>query len=589
MTDSGKSNRLRFGEFAADLTTSEVFRHGAKVPLQDKPFQILALLLRRPKQLLARQEIIRDVWPDTFVEGDLCLNVAIRRLRSALSDDASHPRFIETVGSHGYRFIAAVHSSPVPEVEVSDRERPRVAVFPLKSFMAAQSDSLAASITELLTIQLRRMNPPFAIITPEFTAERAHKGKSTISLCHEVSADYVLVGAVLQSDGDVRVTVKLLDCRAQACLWAESYTRQGKDRFGIEEEISRNIACSVIQAIPIPLRPSHLQLVPQSAHESYLHGCCFFSKLTEVAIDRCVPLFDKAVRECPKFALAWAALANAHCALARLGIAPSRKVFPKVKSAADKALDIEDLAEARTALAYYHFLYEYDWNAAEASLVRALTIDSRHPLALGGYAQLLVVLGRPEDGVAMMRRACDLDPFSSYTRIMLGWTLYYSKNYEAASSQLKHAVELDPSLWIGHTSLGMVLERLGHLEEAIAEFRLAVEHSDNSFLAKAHLAYGLAKRGDKAGAAEILSSLLKLRQRHYFSPYWIAVVYTALDELSEALKWLAIATEERCSWIVFAREDPKFSALHADPHFRHVMDRVAVHTLEHVSPSGFSD
>ena len=208
MTDLEKSNRLRFGEFAADLTTGELFKHGAKVPLQDKPFQILALLLRRPKQLLLRQEIIRNVWPDTFVEGDLCLNVAIRRLRSALNDDASHPHFIETVGSRGYRFMAAAHGSPTSEAVVSDSERPRVALFPLKSFMGAQSDSLAASITELLIIQLRRMNPPFAIVTPEFTTERAHKGKSTLSLCREVSADYVLVGAVLEADGEVRVTVR---------------------------------------------------------------------------------------------------------------------------------------------------------------------------------------------------------------------------------------------------------------------------------------------------------------------------------------------------------------------------------------------
>src|SRR5271157_5956594 len=157
MSDLGKANRLRFGEFAADLTAGEVFKHGTKVPLQDKPFQILALLLRRPKQLLSRQEIIRNVWPDTFVEGDLCLNVAIRRLRSALNDDASHAHLIETVGSHGYRFIAAVHGSPTSEAVVADRERPRVALFPLKSFMGTQSDCFAASITELLIIQLRRM------------------------------------------------------------------------------------------------------------------------------------------------------------------------------------------------------------------------------------------------------------------------------------------------------------------------------------------------------------------------------------------------------------------------------------------------
>jgi hypothetical protein len=108
------------------------------------------------------------------------------------------------------------------------------------------------------------------------------------------------------------------------------------------------------------------------------------------------------------------------------------------------------------------------------------------------------------------------------------------------------------------------------LDKAVAEFRLAVEHSDNSSLARAHLAYGLARQGDKAGATEILNSLLKLRQKRYFSPYWVALIQTALN--SEALKWLEIAREERCSWFVFAREDPKFAVLHSDPRFRQLAE-----------------
>lgn len=591
MTEARKSNRLRFGDFAADLTTGELFHHGARVALQDKPFQILALLLQRPKQLVSRPEIIRNVWPDTFVEGDQCLNVAVRRLRAALHDDASHGHFIETVGSHGYRFIGAVHVSPVAETAPPSTERPRVAIFPLKAMMGCEPDSFAPSMTEVLITQLRRMNPPFVVVTPEFTTERAHKGKGTLSLCRQASVDYVLVGAVSASTKQVRVSVRLLNCQAQACIWAESYIRQTEDLFAIQDEIGRDIACAIIQSIPVSSRPSHLQLVPPGAHAGYLHGCYFLSKLTEAAVDRCIPLFDEAVRECPQFALAWAALANSYCVLARLGVLPSRKAFPRVKASAEKALEIEDLAEARTALAYYHLLYEHDWNAAEADLVRALAIDPGYPLALGGYAQLLAALGRHKDAVAMMRRACDLDPFSGYTSIMLGWVLYYAGDYEGALAPLKHSMELDPSLWISHTTTGMILERLGRMEEAVAEFRLAIEHSGQSALAKAHLAYGLAKLGDKAGATDVLNTLLRLRQRRYFTPYWIAAIHMALNAPSEALKWLEMATEERCSWILFAREDPKFAALRSDPRFQHVVDatnppRVLSGTVRESSPGG---
>jgi DNA-binding winged helix-turn-helix (wHTH) protein/tetratricopeptide (TPR) repeat protein len=569
-----KPNGLRFGGFVVDLATGELFKHGAKVPLQDKPFQILALLLKHPNELLSRQEIIRTVWPDTFVESDLCLNVAVRRLRAALGEDTAHSRFIETVGSHGYRFIGNVHGFVVPAPAPHSREGPRLAVFPLKPAQGTQSESLASSLTELLIIQLRRLNSRIFVITPEFTTERAPKGRNTVSLCQDVSADYVVVGAVSEANGQVRVTVRLLSCHAQSCLWAESYTRSKKDLFAIEEEISRNIAILVLQTIPNLQHTSQLQLAPQSVREKYLHGCALLAKLTEPAIDRCVPLFEEAAKKYPQFPQAWVSLGNAYCALARLGIVPSRKVFPRVKTAAERALELEDLAEARTALASYYLFYEHDCNTAETNLVRALALDPRCPLALGGYAQLLAALGRHEDSIGLMRRAYDVDPFSSYTGVMLGWALYYAKNYEAALSQLKHVSEIGSSLWIGHTAMGMVLERLQRTEEAVGEFRLAVEQSDQSSLAKAYLGYGLARAGDRVGATEILNCLLNRRKRHFFSAYWIAVIYVALNEPTSALKWLELAIEDRCSWIVFLREDPSFTEMRLDQHFRGLLDRI---------------
>lgn len=572
MVGPENSSRLRFGGFVVDLATGELFSRSARVPLQDKPFQILALLLRRPKQLVSRSEIIRTVWPGLFIEGDLCLNVAIRRLRSALQDDTANPRFVETVGSHGYRFIAAVHGAPASEPAPTSGGRPRLAVFPLKCLMELEADSLPPSMTEQVITQLRRIDPPFVIITPEFTTEHSPKGKSTMTLCRKVAADYVLVGAISGAGGQARVTVRLLNCHSQACVWAESYTMPADALFAGQEETSRKIAASVVRSLPFPLHPSHLHLVFPAAHENYVQGSHFLSRLTELAIERSIPLFQDAVREYPQFAMAWAALANAHCVQARMGVVPSRKAFPELKSCAEKASEIEDLPETRTALAYYHLLYEHDWSAAEAALVRALAMDPGCAPALGAYAQLLAIAGKHEDAVAMMRRACDLAPFSGYTAVMLGWALYYAGDYEAALSQLKHAMELDASLWVGRVGLGMVLDQMGRTDEAIAEFTLAVEHSDNSALTRAHLAYGLARRGDKAGAAEILDSLLSLRRKHYFSAYWIAVIHTALNDRLEALKWLETAKAEHCSWFVFAHEDPKFAVLRSDAQFQRLME-----------------
>jgi DNA-binding winged helix-turn-helix (wHTH) protein len=100
---------LRFGPYEADLATGELKKDGARVSLQDKPFQILALLLRRPGELVTREELRAQLWPaDTFVDFEHGLNTAVKKLRQALDDSAEEPRYVETLPKRGYRFIAPV-------------------------------------------------------------------------------------------------------------------------------------------------------------------------------------------------------------------------------------------------------------------------------------------------------------------------------------------------------------------------------------------------------------------------------------------------------------------------------------------------
>src|ERR1700730_5621113 len=105
------SNTVRFGIFEANFETGELRRNGARVKLQDQPFQLLALLLARPGEIVTREELRSQLWSDdTFVDFDHGLNAAIRRLRDALGDCADNPRFVETLSRRGYRFIAPVQA-----------------------------------------------------------------------------------------------------------------------------------------------------------------------------------------------------------------------------------------------------------------------------------------------------------------------------------------------------------------------------------------------------------------------------------------------------------------------------------------------
>src|SRR6202048_861695 len=117
------SNIVRFGIFEANLETGELRRNGAKVKLQDQPFQLLALLLARPGEIVTREELRSQLWSDdTFVDFDHGLNAAIRRLRDALGDSADNPRFVETLSRRVYRFVAPVQAKTNGASEMEPQE-----------------------------------------------------------------------------------------------------------------------------------------------------------------------------------------------------------------------------------------------------------------------------------------------------------------------------------------------------------------------------------------------------------------------------------------------------------------------------------
>jgi len=129
MTYPQPSRRYRFGVFEADATLGELRRQGVRIKLNAQPFQVLVMLLQRPGELLTREEISRELWPDgTFVDYEHGVNSAVNRIREALGDTAGNPRFIETLARRGYRFVAPVEpitrnedsSAPAPEHKPSD-------------------------------------------------------------------------------------------------------------------------------------------------------------------------------------------------------------------------------------------------------------------------------------------------------------------------------------------------------------------------------------------------------------------------------------------------------------------------------------
>ncbi|MGB7334108.1 MAG: winged helix-turn-helix domain-containing protein, partial [Terriglobales bacterium] len=126
MMEINGSDRLRFGAYEADLHTHELWKHGTRIKLVGQPFEILAVLVKRPGQLVTREELRAELWPgDTFVDFNHGLNAAVNKLRDALCDSADDPKYIETLPRRGYRFIAEVEQAVSPRIaELATAENP---------------------------------------------------------------------------------------------------------------------------------------------------------------------------------------------------------------------------------------------------------------------------------------------------------------------------------------------------------------------------------------------------------------------------------------------------------------------------------
>ena len=353
--------RVRFGVFEADLHSGELYKQGLKIKLQDRPFQILALLLERPGELVTRQELRDRLWSaDTFVDFDVGLNTAVKRLRDALGDDAETPRFIETLHRRGYRFLAPVQresaavtaqaappadAKPAPHPEqashgLQPKRRiplawialaasvpllvafgvPRVrhiflpaaaariqsiAVLPLENLSGDPGQEyFADGMTDALITDLARINS-LRVISRTSVMRYKTARKPLAQIARELNVDAIVVGSVVRSGKRVRINAQLFQASPERQLWANAYERDLANVVSLQDEVARAVAGE----IQINLTPQERALletgqqVQPAAYEAYLKGRYFWNLRTVDSLRKTVAYFQEAIQDEPDYAL----------------------------------------------------------------------------------------------------------------------------------------------------------------------------------------------------------------------------------------------------------------------------------------------
>ena len=242
-----------------------------------------------------------------------------------------------------------------------------------------------------------------------------------------------------------------------------------------------------------------------------------------------------------------------------------------------KALEIDSkLAEAHVSLAAIEGENEWNWSAAEKDFKQAIKLNPNYATAHQWYGEYLAVMGRFDEALAEIKRAHQLDPLSLAVNIVLGDVSYYKGCYDEAIEQYRKTVEIDSNFAAAHSRLGSAYLRKAMYAEAIAEFEKARELSGGKPDIVAGLGYAFAVANEKDKVRDVLDELKERSKREYVSPYYLAMIYTGLDDKDQAFGYLEIAYEEHSSWLCHLKADPKFDSLRSDQRFADLLQRIGL-------------
>ena len=494
MDTTRKPVRLRFSVFELDVGARELRKNGRRVNLQQQPFQALAALLERPGTVVSREELRHRIWPaDTFVDFDTSLNVAIRRLRQALGDDADTPRFIQTLPRQGYCFIA-------PVVAVTDGE--------------------VADPTG---------------VRPVGPSEKRDQTQASVQVGFS-SRTYLVFGSAA-----LLLLVLGLGYVAREQVRSSS-PRQTRGR-SVDPEVSR--------------------LYSIGRYEGNIW--------TREDLNQSVRYFEQAVQKDPKYAPAWAGLADSTLLLAELGFSSHESIDSKAKMAALTAIQLDDsLAASHSAMGHWLTHVAWSWTAAEAELRRAIAADPRYATGHQMYGYYLITQGRLEEAVREMRLARILDPLASNKQNSLAAAYYYARRYDEALAIWQQATAVDANAGRRHLRLAFMYEQKGMMSQSMAELLAFLRSTNQAEIAdeveRSYRRQGFAA-GKRAFFRRDLAAFTGNARANSDATFRAALDYVALGDHENALLCLDQAVAKRATGAVYLGVEPQLDPLRSDPRF----------------------
>ena len=451
-----------------------------------------------------------------------------------------------------------------------------IAVLPLDSLSNEPGQEyFADGVTDELITQLAKTGM-FRVTSRTSSMQFKKSSKNVRQIAADLGVEALVEGSIERMGDRVRIRAQLIRASTDQHLWAESYDGSVNDLLALEDRVARDIAVRVA----VHLTPQQEQRIARKrevdpeAYLNYLRGRYCWNLRSAQGFERARGYFQAAIDKDPNYAAASAGLADTYLLLGGYELRSQNDMIPKARAAAQRALQIENLAEAHATLGLIAENYDWDWATAEKEFRTAIDLNPNYSTAHHWYGEsFLAATGRFDEAFVEMKRASELDPLSPIISTDLGVTFFLARRYDEAIAQLRRTLELYPDYGEAQMWLARSYEQKNMCPEAISVIEKS-QASREQFIKNEELGRVYAKCGRQAEAVKILDDLEKAALTQFVDPALSAHVLMGLGRKREALQRLEESLHEHSTALTSLKVNSLYDPLRSEPQFTDLLRTV---------------
>jgi serine/threonine-protein kinase len=451
----------------------------------------------------------------------------------------------------------------------------RLGVLPFANLTnAPEQEYFAEGMHDALISELAQAGVP--VIARTSVMQYQHTTKPARVIAAELNIDAVVEGSVARSADSVFIRAQLVDGGTEQTLWAGTYGGDVRHVLNLQRQMTRAIVGELRLALT-PQAELRLRSAPRvhpEAYEAYLKGMFHWRRSTLQDLQTAKQYFEFALLKDPQYALAHVGMAHVWIGLQQHGFVAASEATPLAKAAAAKALTLDStIAEVHSTLAFIKCWSDWDWQGAETGFRQAIKLNRNDPQARAYYSHLLHIVGRPQEAMAQIDSALELDPLNSLFRSLYAMDLMYARRFDDAISLLRGTLQTEPTNTVALATLRSAYHEKGMYKEALEVWKASLEAKGDT-VAKAALARGFADGGYSGALSRMAETLVMRSRTSHVTPWQIGTLYTRAGKKDEALDWLEKAFEARDPNVPYLSVDPIFDDLRANPRFQALIHRL---------------